>query len=103
MRWPLGKSAAYPTTERVIATRLTSGDCRSRDMDWQDRARPQAGASARVHGMNRFHRWYCRTDHWRSVVQQELLPWVLGETDLGAHALEVGPGPGLTTDVLRAR
>lgn len=53
--------------------------------------------------MNRFHRWYCRTDHWRRVVQDEILPWVLADADLGTHALEVGPGPGLTTDVLRAR
>ncbi len=53
--------------------------------------------------MNRFHRWYCRTDHWRRIAQQELLPWVLGEADLGHHALEVGPGPGLMTEVLRNR
>lgn len=31
------------------------------------------------------------------------MPWVVAGTDLGTHALEVGPGPGLTTDVLRAR
>lgn len=53
--------------------------------------------------MNRFHRWYCRTDRWKATVQQSLLPWVLRDADLGGHALEVGPGPGLTTDVLRAR
>jgi SAM-dependent methyltransferase len=53
--------------------------------------------------MNRFHRWYCRTDHWRQIAQQQLLPWVLGEADLGGHALEVGPGPGIMTDVLRTR
>lgn len=53
--------------------------------------------------MNRLHRWYCRTDHWRRVVQDDLLPWVLRGTELGARVLEVGPGPGLTTDVLRAR
>jgi SAM-dependent methyltransferase len=53
--------------------------------------------------MNRFHRWYCRTDRWRTVVHQQLLPWVLRDHDLGTHALEVGPGPGLTTDVLRTR
>ncbi len=53
--------------------------------------------------MNRFHRWYCRTGRWRETVQQSLLPWVLRDADLGSHALEVGPGPGLTTDVLRAR
>jgi SAM-dependent methyltransferase len=53
--------------------------------------------------MNRFHRWYCRTDRWRRTVHEDLMPWVLRDADLGTHALEVGPGPGLTTDVLRTR
>lgn len=50
--------------------------------------------------MNRFHRWYCGTGHWRHVIQGEIVPWVLRDVDLGDHALEVGPGPGLTTDIL---
>ena len=53
--------------------------------------------------MNRFHRWYCRSDHWRATVADKLLPWALGQADLGDDVLEVGPGPGVTTDVLRAR
>ena len=53
--------------------------------------------------MNRFHRWYCRTGHWRHAIQDQILPWVLGDVDLGDHVLEVGPGPGLTTDVLATR
>ena len=53
--------------------------------------------------MNRLHRWYCRTGHWRRTVEERLLPWVLGGTDLGAEVLEIGPGPGLTTDVLARR
>ena len=53
--------------------------------------------------MNRFHRWYCRTETWRTTVHRKLMPWVLAGTDLGNVVLEVGPGPGLTTDVLRAR
>jgi len=53
--------------------------------------------------MNRFHRWYCRTDRWRRTVREDLMPWVLRDADLGARVLEVGPGPGLTTDVLRTR
>ncbi len=32
-----------------------------------------------------------------------MLPWVLGETDLSASVLEIGPGPGVTTDWLRER
>jgi ubiquinone/menaquinone biosynthesis C-methylase UbiE len=50
--------------------------------------------------MNRLHRWLCRSDRWRSTVAQRL-PWAIGETDLGANVLEIGPGPGLTTDLLR--
>jgi ubiquinone/menaquinone biosynthesis C-methylase UbiE len=32
-----------------------------------------------------------------------MMPWVLGEVDLGASVLEIGPGPGVTTDWLRER
>ncbi len=53
--------------------------------------------------MNRFHRWYCRTGHWRHAIQDEILPWVLNDLDLGDDVLEIGPGPGLTTDVLARR
>jgi ubiquinone/menaquinone biosynthesis C-methylase UbiE len=50
--------------------------------------------------MNRLHRWLCRSDRWRSTVAQRL-PWTIGDTDLGANVLEIGPGPGQTTDLLR--
>ncbi|MGE0795184.1 MAG: rRNA adenine N-6-methyltransferase family protein, partial [Acidimicrobiia bacterium] len=53
--------------------------------------------------MNRFHRWYCRTGHWRHSIQRQILPWVLCDVDLGDRVLEVGPGPGLTTDELARR
>ncbi|SRR5579871_4013294 len=51
--------------------------------------------------MNRVHRWLCRSDRWRDTIA-ERLPWVLGQTDLGSSVLEIGPGPGLTTDLLRS-
>jgi len=51
--------------------------------------------------MNRLHRWYCRSGFWRQKVEQEVLPWALSGVDLGDEILEVGPGPGLTTDWLR--
>src|SRR5215469_14646949 len=50
--------------------------------------------------MNRLHRWLCRSDRWRSTIA-ERLPWVIGDTDLGPNVLEIGPGPGFTTDLLR--
>jgi ubiquinone/menaquinone biosynthesis C-methylase UbiE len=50
--------------------------------------------------MNRLHRWLCRSGRWRSTVA-ERLSWAIGDTDLGPNVLEIGPGPGLTTDLLR--
>jgi ubiquinone/menaquinone biosynthesis C-methylase UbiE len=50
--------------------------------------------------MSRLHHWLCRSDGWRGTVAQRL-PWAIGNTDLGPNVLEIGPGPGLTTDLLR--
>ncbi len=35
------------------------------------------------------------------MLRDDMLPWLLATTDLGDHVLEIGPGPGLTTDLLR--
>jgi SAM-dependent methyltransferase len=51
--------------------------------------------------MNRFHRWFCRTSFWKKSLKDGILPWALKNVDLGDDVLEVGPGPGLTTDLLR--
>jgi SAM-dependent methyltransferase len=53
--------------------------------------------------MNRLHRWYCRSGHWKRTVEGQILPWALDGIDLGESVLEVGPGPGVTTDWLRYR
>ncbi len=53
--------------------------------------------------MNRFHRWFCRSDLWGKALERELMPWALEGIELGDALLEVGPGPGLTTDRLRRR
>ena len=52
--------------------------------------------------MNRLHRWYCRSGAWAARVRDQL-PRVLDGVELGDEVLEVGPGPGLTTDLLRRR
>jgi SAM-dependent methyltransferase len=51
--------------------------------------------------MNKAHLEFCASAEWGRLVEDELLPWVLDGHELGRHLLEVGPGPGLTTDVLR--
>lgn len=42
----------------------------------------------------------CGSDEWRQMIREVILPWAIGETDLGDDVLEVGPGYGATTDVL---
>ncbi len=50
--------------------------------------------------MNRFHNWFCNSGHWRRTVRQRV-PWVVSGANLGQDVLELGPGPGLTTDLVR--
>jgi SAM-dependent methyltransferase len=53
--------------------------------------------------MNQAHLTLCASPEWATFVEEELLPWALAGAQLGADVLEVGAGPGLTTDVLRRR
>ncbi len=53
--------------------------------------------------MNAEHLRLCASAEWAETVERDILPWTLGERPLGDDVLEVGPGPGLTTDVLRNR
>lgn len=50
--------------------------------------------------MNKRHLAFCASPEWAEYVEHTLLPWVLDGQDLGEDVLELGPGPGLTTDVL---
>ena len=49
--------------------------------------------------MNRLHHWLCRSPHWRKTIEQRV-PWVLSDANLGRNVLELGPGPGITTDLV---
>jgi ubiquinone/menaquinone biosynthesis C-methylase UbiE len=51
--------------------------------------------------VNAEHLRICASAEWAETVQREILPWAVGTRDLGDDVLEVGPGPGLTTDALR--
>ena len=53
--------------------------------------------------MNRVHRWYCRSSFWKKILNVGIVPWTLKGLDLGENVLEVGPGPGLTTDILHGQ
>jgi ubiquinone/menaquinone biosynthesis C-methylase UbiE len=51
--------------------------------------------------MNERHLQLCASAEWADTVRNEILPWALNGRQLGDDVLEVGPGPGMTTDVLR--
>jgi SAM-dependent methyltransferase len=53
--------------------------------------------------MNKGHLQLLASPEWAQRLETELLPWLLGVADLGDDVLEIGPGPGLTTDLLRHR
>ncbi len=94
--------------ECVFADRAKNDVWRFLDIDWHNIGSahfPQALMS--IQGwdiprgqLNRLHHWLCRSARWRQTIQQRV-PWVLDRVDLGSDVLELGPGPGLTTDVLQ--
>ncbi|OBH03826.1 methyltransferase type 11 [Mycobacterium sp. E2699] len=53
--------------------------------------------------MNLLHRWRCSSTGWQETVADRLLPWVLGDVELGSRTLEIGPGYGATTRALLDR
>jgi SAM-dependent methyltransferase len=53
--------------------------------------------------VNSAHMEFCASEDWRRIVHDEILPVALRDVALGDDALEIGPGPGFTTDVLRTK
>ena len=53
--------------------------------------------------MNRTHIEFLSSPRWAEMLEADLLPWVVSVGNLGDDVLEIGPGPGLTTDLLRQR
>ena len=50
--------------------------------------------------MNLAHKLCCSSDRWAKQVKDALLPWALGDVDLGDNTLEIGPGYGAILRVL---
>src|SRR5438552_11039663 len=53
--------------------------------------------------MNRFENWFCGSAFWRKITERQILPWMVAGYKLGDNVLELGAGPGATTEELRRR
>lgn len=53
--------------------------------------------------MNAFENWFCGSALWRRITERKILPWILSGYSLGENVLELGAGPGATTEELRRR
>jgi SAM-dependent methyltransferase len=53
--------------------------------------------------MNETHLHYLAGPEWAERLRTDLLPWIDRQAGLGEDVLEIGPGPGHTTDILRRR
>jgi len=51
--------------------------------------------------VNESHLTFLASPEWAEMLRSELLPWLRSVGELGDDLLEVGPGPGLTTDLLK--
>jgi ubiquinone/menaquinone biosynthesis C-methylase UbiE len=53
--------------------------------------------------VNLAHRFLCSSKKWKTKVETQVIPWVLDGLEIGSNVLEVGPGPGVTTELLHSR
>jgi len=53
--------------------------------------------------VNRDHLVVCASPEWGQFLEEVLLPTALAGVELGDDLLEIGAGPGLTTELLRTR
>jgi len=51
--------------------------------------------------VNENHQQLCPSPEWAAYIQDEVLPWLVEQADLGHEMLEIGPGPGAATEWLR--
>src|SRR5215472_19195595 len=53
--------------------------------------------------MNENHAQLCPSPEWAQHIQQDILPVLTRDVDLGSAMLEIGPGPGAATGWLADR
>jgi ubiquinone/menaquinone biosynthesis C-methylase UbiE len=51
--------------------------------------------------MNKAHLELCSSDEWADACKKWIIPGAIANVELGDDVLEIGPGPGRTTEILR--
>jgi SAM-dependent methyltransferase len=51
--------------------------------------------------MNKLHLELCSSDQWADSVKRYIIPGALEGVDIGDDVLEIGPGPGRTTEIIK--
>jgi SAM-dependent methyltransferase len=53
--------------------------------------------------MNQTHLAFLASPQWAEQLEREVVPWIEASGELGDDVLEIGSGPGLSTDLLSRR
>jgi ubiquinone/menaquinone biosynthesis C-methylase UbiE len=53
--------------------------------------------------VNENHRRLCPSPEWAEFLHTQVLPWLTERAEIGPELIEVGPGPGASTEWLRHR
>jgi SAM-dependent methyltransferase len=77
--------------------------CPFNDTKWQLTVLDRRRRFLTVSKVNTNHQQLCPSPEWAAYIHDEVLPWLVGQTDLGQELLEIGPGPGAATEPLRHR
>lgn len=77
------------------------GACPFGDIVRQRNSLPAKASAPYGESMNKDHLEFCASEEWREMLRDRVLPYALAGARLGEDVLEVGAGPGLTTDLLR--
>ena len=77
--------------------------CPFNDTRWQLTVLDRGRRFRSVSRVNANHQQLCPSPEWAAYIQDEVLPWLVDQTELGHELLEIGPGPGAATEWLRHR
>ena len=77
--------------------------CRSDDILCQGSEQTTWASERTVTDMNEGHLELLTSPDWRRFLEVDVQPWADEQADLRGDVLEIGPGPGLMTDLLATR